>query len=246
MSTESQHPEAVPRAAADPAREVLRLTSLLDARRAELAALQQDLRDFKARYAATVGSRLAELADLERAIREAEARTLGVAHEEADEEGDAGGEASRPPHAVKSSLKSLFWSVAKLFHPDHAADESEARRRHAVMAEASRAYRDGDVESLGALLDDTDLRLYCATPRATEADDAEIDLAARAVSLKEELLTVEFGIKRVKQDRLYRLKLEADQAAAAGRDALAEEAARLERKLAKTRNRLAHLSWGSR
>ena len=239
MSTPSQHPEAVPRAAADPAREVLRLTSLLEERRAELTSLQQSLRDFKARYAATVGSRLAELAELEREIKEAEARTLGVEHEEADED-DASAE--RQPRAVQSSLKNLFWSVARLFHPDHASDESEARRRHAIMAEASRAYRDGDVESLGALLGDAELRLYCATPRATEADDAEIDLAARAVSLKEELLTVEFGIKRVKQDRLYRLKLEADQATAAGRDALAEEAARLERKLAKTRNRLAHLS----
>ncbi|MCA1815732.1 MAG: hypothetical protein LC746_04865 [Acidobacteria bacterium] len=240
MSTQSQHPAAVPRAAADPAQEVLRLTSLVEARGAELSSLQQELRDFKTRYAATVGSRLAELAELERAIKEAEARTLGVEHGEADEDEDARADA-RPPRAVKSSLKNLFWSVAKLFHPDHAADESEARRRHAIMAEASRAYRDGDVESLGALLDDAELRLYCATPRPTE-DGAEIDLAARVVSLKEELLTVEFGIKRVRQDRLYRLKLEADRAAASGRDTLAEEAARLERKLAKTRNRLAHLS----
>jgi hypothetical protein len=100
MSTTSRHPEALPRAAADPAQEVLRLTSLLEARRAELSALQQDLRDFKARYAATVGSRLAELAELERAIREAEARTLGVGHEDADEDDDAGG--ARPQHTVKA------------------------------------------------------------------------------------------------------------------------------------------------
>lgn len=241
MSSITLHPEAA-REPVDPAREVLRLESLLAERRAQLQRLQAELRDFKARYAEAVGSRLAELAELEHAIRRAESRTLGVGHEDgaAAEEADAAGDARRS-HAVKGSLRGLFWSVAKLFHPDHAADEEEARRRHRIMAEASRAYREGDAESLSTLLDDEDLQLYCSTPRATE-DDAQLDLAARARQLKEELLTIDFGIKRVRQDRLYRLKLEADEFAAGGRDRLAEESARLERKLAKARNRLAHLS----
>lgn len=241
MSTLSLHPEASSREPVDPAQEVLRLTSLLAARRAELTALQTELRDFKTRYAATVGSRLAQLAELEQAIREAEARTLGVEQAESDEAEAAASNDARQAHTVKASLRSLFWSVAKLFHPDHATDETEARRRHSIMAEASRAYREGDLESLNTLLGDEDLQLYCAAPHATD-DDAQLDLAARISQLREELLTIEFGIKRAKQDRLYQLKLEADAAATAGRDRLAEEAERLERKLAKTRNRLAHLS----
>ncbi len=241
MSSITLHPETA-RGPVDPAQEVLRLSTLLAERRAELTRLQTELRDFKTRYAETVGARLAELAELEQAIRRAEARTLGVEHEdEAADEGSGAARDARSPHSVKASLRGLFWSVAKLFHPDHAADEEEARRRHAIMAEASRAYREGDAESLSTLLDDEDLQLYCATPRAAE-DDGQPDLAARARQLKEELLTIDFGIRRVRQDRLYRLKLEADEAAAQGRDRLAEEAARLERKLAKTRNRLAHLS----
>jgi hypothetical protein len=240
MSEATLHPAAPPKETPDPALEVLRLSALLVARRAELTALQESLRDFKTRYAAAVGSRLAELAELELAIKEAEARTLGVEAE--DEDADDTNVADAPAqHTVKASLRGLFWAVAKLFHPDYASDEEEARRRHAIMAEASRAYQAGDVDSLNTLLGDEDLQLYCATPRAGD-DAAEPDLAARVVQLKEELLTIEFGIKRVKQDRLYRLKLEADELAAAGRDHLADEAARLERKLAKTRNRLAHLS----
>jgi hypothetical protein len=236
MNAANQHPATTPREQTDPALEVLRLSALLDARRAELTTLQESLRDFKTRYAATVGSRLAELDELERAIKEAEARTLGVETKDEDDHDDA-----PATHTVKASLRGLFWAVAKLFHPDHATDESEARRRHAIMAEASRAYQAGDVDSLNTLLGDEDLQLYCATPRA--GDDAEeLDLAARVVQLKEELLTIEFGIKRVKQDRLYRLKREADEAAAQGRDQLAAEAERLDRKLVKTRNRLAHLS----
>lgn len=245
MQSVTLHPTAPPKEPPDPAREVARLSTLLEARRAELTALQESLRDFKTRYAASVGSRLAELAELERAIRLAETRTLGVEH--GDDAGDeAAGDGARATVAIKASLKNLFWSVAKLFHPDHAADEDEARRRHSIMAEASRAYREGDVESLNTLLADEDLQLYCATPRAADGDDesdgAAPDLDARILSLKEDLLTIEFGIKRAKQDRLYRLKAETDESAAAGRDRLAEEAQRLDRKLVKTRNRLANLS----
>ncbi|MCA1614526.1 MAG: hypothetical protein LC800_10420, partial [Acidobacteria bacterium] len=138
-----------------------------------------------------------------------------------------------------TSLRRLFWSVAKLFHPDHAASAGEAARRHSIMAEASRAYREGDVDSLHTLLGDDELRSYCAAPHG---DDGEADIASRLVNLKEELRTVEFGIKRVKQDGLYRLKLAADEAAGGGRDSLAEMSERIGRQIAKARRRLEHLS----
>ena len=226
----------------EPAAEVERLTALLEERSAELAALQEEFRDFKARYARTVGARLAELAEVEAEIRRAEARLAGL--EEDDE--TAGGE-GRPdfhdaaPSAApaKGALRKLFWSVARMFHPDHAADEQEARRRHRIMAEASRAYRDGDVESLSTLLDDEQLQSYCASP-AREEDPA--DRAARLLRLREELITVEFGLKRLKQDRLYHLMLDAAREARHGRDALAQTADSIARKIVKARNRLAHLS----
>jgi hypothetical protein len=107
------------------------------------------------------------------------------------------------------------------------------------MAEAGRAYREGDVESLHTLLGDEELRSYCAAPHA---DDGAEDTAARLINLKEELRTVEFGIKRARQDGLYRLKLKADADAAAGRDSLAETAERIGRQIEKARRRLAHLS----
>src|SRR5438045_7434523 len=62
----------------DPALEVERLEALLAERRAELTALQAELRDFKALYAEVVGSRLAELSEVEREIRRAEARLVGL------------------------------------------------------------------------------------------------------------------------------------------------------------------------
>ena len=225
----------------DPAAEAGRLAALLGERRAELTALQEEFREFKERYARTVGGRLAELAEVEAEIGRAEARLAGL------EEDEAGAEEGRPdfygtaPSAApgKTGLRKLFWSVARMFHPDHAADEEEARRRHAIMAEASRAYRDGDVESLSTLLDDEQLQSYCAT---SARDDEPEDAAARLIHLREELITIEFGIKRLKQDRLYHLMLSTAEEARQGRDALAQMAETVTRKIAKARNRLAHLS----
>lgn len=227
-------------AAPDHALEVARLDALVAERRAELSSLQEELREFKARYARAVGSLLAELAEVEREIRAAEARLLGL---EDEEEGDDAGEEFYAPTPRAASgatgLRKLFWSVARMFHPDHAADEEEARRRHAVMAEASRAYRDGDVESLSTLLGDEQLQSFCASP--TREGGTE-DMAARLLNLKEELITVEFGIKRIRQDRLYQLMLSCAEESGHGRDPLTQMADGVRRKIKKARNRLAHLS----
>ena len=231
------HPTAARDAPPDAAAEVARLEALVAERRAELVALQEGLREFKARYTSVVGGRLAELAELEGEIRRAEERRLGL--EAAEEEDDPPPTGTDEPRPVQTSLRRLFWSVAKMFHPDHAASASEAERRHSIMAEAGRAYREGDVESLHTLLGDEELRSYCAAPHA---DDGEEDTAARLINLKEELRTVEFGIKRARQDGLYRLKLKADADAALGRDSLAETAERIGRQIEKARRRLAHLS----
>jgi hypothetical protein len=222
----------------DTAAECERLAAEVAERGAELSALQEKFREFKLRYARVVGGPLAELSEVEGRIRAAEARLLGL--EEEEEERDAAPDFyEAAPPAGKASLKKLFWSVARLFHPDRAADDREAERRHAVMAEASRAYREGDVDSLNTLLGDEQLQFYCASAaRDAEPEDA----GTRLLNLKEELRTIEFGFKRIRQDRLHQLMLEAEAEAAEGRDALAATAERIRRKIRKARNRLAHLS----
>ncbi|HKQ54079.1 MAG TPA: hypothetical protein VJT74_17005 [Pyrinomonadaceae bacterium] len=239
MQSLSLHETAAREARPDLELQVSKLEMLLGERRAELISLQQELRGFKEEYARVVGARLAELGEVERSIKEAEARLFDL-EMEADEEAEAAADDAQPSvvAAGKSSLRKLFWSVARLFHPDHAADEREAERRHAVMAEASRAYQEGDVESLHTLLGDEQLQFFCTTQ---SVDEGEEDLASRFLRLKGELSTVEFGIKRIRQDSLYRLKLEADEEACAGRDRLALMADNIERQITKARRRLAHL-----
>lgn len=221
----------------DLAAEVARLKALLNERRAELSTLQEEMRVFKSLYTETVGSRMAELAEVEREIRRAEARLIG---EETEEE-DAPDEEDEPEQAVMpvtKAMRKLFWAVAKMFHPDHAADEREAKARHTVMAEASRAYREGDVESLHTLLGDEQLQSLCAVGGHEEADDLETKL----VGLEIEVRTVEFGIRRIKQSGLYHTRLKVEAERAAGRDALSQMAESLNRQIAKARRRLAHLS----
>ena len=229
------HPSAA-REGFDPAAEAARLEALVAERKAELTALQEEFREFKARSARVVGGQLVELSEVEREIREAEARLVGLDPEEEAEDAAGFYDAAPPP---QTSLRKLFWSVARLFHPDHAADEQEAERRHRIMAEASRAYSDGDAESLSTLLGDEQLQFFCAT---AAHEDEPADLAARLLHLKEELRTAEFGVKRIRQDRLYHLMLKTQAEAAEGRDALASMAESITRQIAKARRRLEHLS----
>lgn len=220
--------------------EIQRLELLLEERRRELAALQEEMRVFKARYTEVVGSRLAELAEIEREIKQARARLLGQ-EDEAAEDAEAIDPHDEEPGKVPvgKAMRKLFWAVAKMFHPDHASDEREAKARHTVMAEASRAYREGDVESLHTLLGDEQLQSLCAVGTSdTETDD----LNARLLALEIELRTVEFGIKRIRQDGLYHTRLKVEEEARVGRDALSQMAEQIDRQITKARHRLAHLS----
>lgn len=243
MQSLSLHETATQNAPPDLEFQISELEALLGERRAELVALQQTLRAFKERYAQLVGSRLAELGEVERAIKDAEARLFDLEREAESEAGDEDAQFDEAQRLTatsgKTALRKLFWSVARLFHPDHAADEKEAKRRHEVMSEASRAYREGDVESLSTLLGDKQLQFFCASQAA---DDAAEDLTGRLLRLKGELSTIEFGIKRIHQDSLYRLKLKVDAETEERRDALTAMAENINRQIVKARHRLENLT----
>lgn len=225
--------------------EISRLEHELTSRRLVLRETQEAFRAFKIRYAQIVGARLAELEEVERAVKKAEAAMLGADNYLEDNELLEETEKTPAKWSGQVTLRKLFWSVAKLFHPDHALDESEARRRHSIMVEASRAYDEGDMESLHLLLDDENLRFHCRsgadTGKNSNAADS-VDLRHQYLDLQEELRTVEFGIRRLNEDRLYQLKLKADEETLAGRDALLDSARQIERQIIKAKRRLEHLS----
>ena len=53
---------------------------------------------------------------------------------------------------IHKSLKKLYREIAKRIHPDLATDEKDRARRHKLMAEANRAYEDGDEARIVQLL----------------------------------------------------------------------------------------------
>src|SRR5215213_2270411 len=96
--------------APDAGAEAERLAARLEERRAELSALQEEFREFKERYARTVGGRLTELSEVEAEVRRAEARLAGIEEEEADAEARPDFEGTAPSAApVKGGLRKLFW-----------------------------------------------------------------------------------------------------------------------------------------
>lgn len=228
----------------DLAAEIMRLEEELQSRRDELSVMQAEFRAFKMRYARIVGARLAELAEVERAVSAAlDGSSTDFDAGETAESSRAAGEGSPAGKQGRTALRKLFWSVAKLFHPDHALSETEARRRHTIMIEASRAYDEGDAEGLNLLLGDERLRSHCATSGGDEATAPHASNRTerrRLLDVQEELRTIEFGIKRIRDDALYQLKLKSDAEAAQGRDVLRESAKDIERQIVKARRRLEH------
>ncbi|MCP9493279.1 MAG: hypothetical protein MSG64_02365 [Pyrinomonadaceae bacterium MAG19_C2-C3] len=216
--------------------ELLRLENALSARREELATLQDEMRQFRERYVEIVGERLAELAEVERRIAAIEKLASPDDETQATDEVDNDFFSQRTPKE-NSSVRKLFWSIAKLFHPDFAGDDTDEReRRHAIMAEASCAYQEGDAERLTALLSD-DAFLSSCVSTSSETDD-EMTLARRLSRVREQLGTVEYGIRRIKQDGFYQMKIRVDDDAARGRDALAEMAARINKNIFQARLKL--------
>lgn len=219
-----------------------RLTELehsLNARVEELARAKTDLAAFRIRYLREVGHLHDELEDLERAIAEAE---LGEFAKRLDEEGGAkttsssGAGAASAPRLTSDAVRKLFRDVAKTIHPDLASDDQTRDRRHALMIEANRAYAVGDVERLRVILE-----AWEKSPESIQGDDpdsARLRLERRIAQLDEQLVACARELADLQDMPLWKLKTMVDEAAARGKDLIADQIRRLKRDIMAARNRL--------
>jgi hypothetical protein len=213
------------------------LESDLDARRAELSRVKTDLAEFRLRYRREVGLLHEELEELERGIAELE---LGEFARRLDEEGAAAPNTAAPPESAPRALTSdgvrrLFRDVAKAIHPDRATDE-DRERRHALMIEANRAYAVGDEERLRRIL-----AAWENSPEAVRGEDANAErerLLRRAAQLEEQRVASDAELAELKGTPLWQLKTMVDEAAARGKDLIADQVRRLKRDVVAARNRL--------
>jgi hypothetical protein len=214
----------------------------LDERTASLASMKAELETFRIRYRQQVGLLHDQLDELEFAIAEAELGELSRRIE--SEGGDANGSTppsrgaadGAPARYTSDAVRTLFRDVAKTIHPDLARDEQARDRRHALMVEANRAYMLGDEAHLRWIL-----AAWERSPEAVRGSDAEamrLRLVRRIASLEEQLDLTAGDVAAMQDSPLWKLKAMVDEAAAKGKDIVADMVARLKRDIMVATNRL--------
>jgi hypothetical protein len=138
-------------------------------------------------------------------------------------------------------VRRLFRDVAKTIHPDLAEDEHSRDRRHALMIEANRAYAVGDEERLRRIL-----QAWENSPESVQGSDPEAEqlrLSRRIAQLEEQLVVYSRELDELKASPLWQLKVMVDEAAARGKDLVADMVRRLQRDITAARNRLEAMRW---
>src|SRR3990172_5241544 len=220
----------------------------------DLATIQGELRAFENRYLRVIGVRYAELDKIEAQIAEALARLnpkdnkakerAEKARYQAQESAHATGNIQEQKESLKfkpsENLKKLYREVAKSIHPDLSTDEEERARRQQLMAEANRAYEEGDEERLEAIL-----RKWESSPESVKGEGTGTDLvrAIRKIAqVEERLRAIEVEINQLKKSDLYKLKAKAEETEKEGRDLLADMAKQLDEQNADALKRLAEIN----
>jgi len=221
----------------------IELETALKERDAEITRTRSDLAAFGIRYRQDVGLLHEQLDELERAIAEAE---LGEMSKRLDEERDGtttSADRRQPEPSARytsDAVRRLFRDVAKTIHPDLARDEVTRDRRHALMVEANRAYALGDEERLRRVLD-----AWERSPEAVQDGDPQSRsrLVRRIAQLEEQMDACAGELAELHDSPLWKLKVMVDEAAARGKDLVADMVRRLQRDIMAARNRLDAMQW---
>ena len=222
----------------------------LAGRERHLEGLRDEAAVFERRYHARVGHYVAELERLEAEIADALARLhpADAALREAAASRARRGALVVVPAEVSSAgqtshagegLKRLYLEVARRLHPDFAADECDRERRTRLMAEANRAYAEGDADGLQALLDDWEV-----TPDAFAGGEVAAALARveRAIArIAERLRAIAAEMITFRRSELWLLRAEVEAAERQGHDLLAELADEQRARVALARKQCAAL-----
>jgi len=227
------------------ARVAVRETELAE-RAAASDRLNADLTLFAAQYRHHVGTLHEQLDQLHLEIADAELGILSGYSAAHAPHIDAAGheppatptstEVPAAPRFTSDAVRKLFRDVARAIHPDLAPDEDARTRRHAIMAAANQAYALGDADQLRQILE----RWEQSPDQVTGLDDAAIRLRfARRLAQIDGLMDMYAREQaELEASPLYKLKVEIDEAAARGRDLMADMVARLERDIMAATNRL--------
>ena len=218
--------------------ELSELQTELAQRELDLATLQAELHTFEARYIRVVGVCYAELDEIKAKIAEAEARLkpkddniqeeAAQARAQAQASAQATGIAQEPREekfTPSENLKKLYRQVAKCIHPDLATDENERTRRQHLMADANRAYEEGDEAKLRAILAEWE-----SSPESVKGEGIATELVRvirKIAQVEKRLRAIEIEIAQLEESDILQLKTKVETAENEGRDLLVEMASRV-------------------
>jgi hypothetical protein len=209
----------------------------------ELTRVTSDLEAFRIRYRREVGTLHEELEELERAVAELELGEIGklLNGEATAPEPPVSPAAEAAPRLTSDAVRRLFRDVAKAIHPDLASDEGTRDRRHTLMIEANKAYARGDEDRLRWIL-----QAWENSPEAVPGDDpdaARLRIVRRIAQIEDELLACAGRLASLTDSPLWKLKTLVDEAAARGKDLIADQVRRLKRDIVAARNRRDAMQW---
>lgn len=235
--------------------ELSQLESELADRELYLMALRLEFASFERSYLEIVGTRYTELDELEAELAERRASAFPKDQQAQEAAVHARSQATASRAAVDSAVqdgpasrtsprsqafKSLYREVARRIHPDLATDSADRARRERLMAEANKAYEEGDEAHLRGILQE-----YEAAPESVTGEGTAADLVRvirKIAQVKKRLAQIENELHALNKSQILQLKSRADQAANNGRDLLREMAEELDLQISISREALEKLS----
>ena len=234
--------------------ELLSLKIELAQKELALSTLSTQLQSFNAKYTQALGHLLLELDQLEAQIAvihaqrnpadkkaQDKARQAWKRQQETEQSTDALSEEDATREFTPSKrIKELYREVAKLIHPDLITDEEERNRRSELMAEANRAYAEGDEAALEEIL-----RLWKTRPDALQGEtiSARLIRTIRQIArVRKRLEIIAEELARYRSGQLFELFSEYEKAAGEGRDFFEAMAAKLTEAIELARKVLAELT----
>ena len=168
--------------------------------------------------------------------REQATRARTQAEESAQTTRAAGESKSKPTE----SLKKLFREVAKRIHPDLATNDDDRARRQKLMAEANRAYEEGDEAKLLSIFQEWE-----TSPDSVEGEGVGPELIRairKIVQIQRRLVEIEAEMQQLSSSDLYQLWTKTEEAENQGRDLFKEMASQVEQEIDAARKRLASIA----
>jgi hypothetical protein len=234
------------------------LEAKLAQRELDLTTFHAELRIFHALYLKILGGLYSKLDELTAQIAELESRNrpgdseirqkATKARSQANESARAAGAAKQKTAAYQfkpsDNIKKLYREVAKRIHPDLATDDNKRIQYQQLMAEANRAYEEGDEVRLQAIL-----HQWESSPESVKGDEPGaklIRVIRKIAQVRERLRAIEEEFTQLKETSLFQLKMKVEDAEKKGRNLLSEMAVFLTQQIAWARDELNILKMGGR